>query len=122
MAEEIITAKGTYQNKETKEEIPIEISAPYDFQDDHAAMVGEFGVDVVYHHAKSNMKVAFQAALRSAAAQGMETDSPKLQTFVENWPMPSGKPRGRSKMDKLKEMFGSLSDTDREALLADINQ
>ena len=121
MAEETIVAKGTYLDKD-KKEVAIEISAPYDFGDSHDDMVAEFGADVVYHHAKSNMKVAFQGALRNAAQQGLVTGTPDLASYVKNWPMPSGKPRGISKMDKAKILLAGLPEADRAALIAELTE
>ena len=105
-------------DKETGKPVEHEISGEYDFGDDHKSMVADFGEDVVFHHSRSNMRVAFQGALRMMFLQGKK--GAELVSAIDAWEMPSGKPRGKSKLERAKETIGKLSEAERAQFLEEI--
>ncbi len=116
MAEETVNAQFTHVDENTKDKTVVDVSAKFDFGEDINDMINMFGAETAFHQAKSSLKVAFQGFLRVLAAKGETQEG--IDAEVANWTPPSGKPRGKSKLERAKELIAKLSDEDREALLA----
>lgn len=105
------------ENQEQIEvEVPIKVN--FDFGDNLAEMQVAFGDEAVFHQARSSMTVAIQSALRSWVLQGL--DQEEINKKLDTWEMPTGKPRGRSKIEKLAEDLAKMSEEDRKRVLESI--
>lgn len=104
------------EGKEIEVEVPIKVN--YDFGDNLAEMQVEFKEEAVFHHAKSSMTVALQSALRSWISQGLSQT--EIEQKLTTWEMPTGKPRGRSKIERLAEQLGEMSKEDRDKVLEEL--
>lgn len=94
----------------------VKIFGSYDFGSDHDDTVSIFGSESVYHHAKSSIRVGFQQFLRSAAGQGWDQD--KIDEEAKNWTPPSGRPRGKTRVEKATELLDKMSPEERSNMLA----
>lgn len=95
-----------------------EIEIDYDFGNDLSHMVSLFGEEVVYHHARANMVISVQGALRAWMKQDFSDE--QIYKSLRDWQMPHKKSRGLPALDKIKRQLERLSDADREALLSQL--
>jgi len=111
-----VTTKNEETGEETESEIPIEVE--YEFGDNMNQLIETHGAEACFHHAKSAMTVALQSAMRSWATQGLVGD--ELQAKLDDWSVPTGRPRGMSRVERFKENLSKLSDADRAEVLKDL--
>ncbi len=122
MAKEQVEAQYQPQkkNEETNEMEnvgdKVKVFGSYDFGGDFDEMVSIFGAETVYHHAKSSLRVGFQQGLRAWAGQGF--NQKKMEEAAEKWEPPSGRPRGKTKIEKATELLKNMSEEERDMLLA----
>ena len=96
-----------------------EISVNYEFGEDTKAMTELFGDKIVFDNARANMVVSLQGFIRSRAKRG---DKPaEIQKAVAEW-KPGTRVRGKSKAEKFKEQFESLSADEKKAMLAQLTK
>ncbi len=93
-------------------------SVPFDFGKDLDELIEIFDMDreLIYYHAVSSLRVGLQNWIRGSLAQGATQE--KMLEDVKKWDPPTGKPRGKSKIDRVKELLSKLSPEEREAILA----
>ena len=120
MTIETVTATANYTEKDSDEKVTKEISAEFDFGTDMDDLIGIFGAEAVYHHARANMRVSVQGALRTFAQQGLATGSDELKAALVNWQMPSGRVRGKSKVEKARDLIASLPEAERASFLEEL--
>lgn len=113
-----VEATGKFKDKETDEVTESTITLDYDFGDTLEAMLSEFGEEAVFLHARADMKVSVQGAIRGFIKAGLDEDQ-VLEKMTE-WEMPSGAPRSKDPVDKLEKILGKLSAEEREAVLAKV--
>ncbi len=124
MAKEQVEAQ--YQPQKKNEETSemenvgdkVKVFGSYDFGGDFDEMVGIFGSEMVYHHAKSSLRVGFQQGLRSWAGQGFSQK--KMEEAAGKWEPPSGRSRGKTKIEKATELLKNMSEEERDMLLSTI--
>ncbi len=114
-----VTATAKWKDKETGEEQVRTEEVEYDFGDTIHQLMEEIGEEAVFHHAKSAMIVSLQSAVRSWVLQGLTKE--EIDVKLNEWSVPTGKPRGKSRMDKMREMLGKMSAEDREQLLSSLD-
>lgn len=100
-------------------EVDVPISVNFDFGETLGDMMSLFGDDTVFHQARSSMTVALQSALRSWVLQGLSNEE-ILNDKLNSWEMPSGKARGRSRIERLTEEIGKMSAEDKAAFLESV--
>ena len=106
------------EGKDTGEETEIPIEAEYDFGDSINQIIEMHGEDAAFHHARSSMIVAFQTALRSWAQAGLNDQ--ELEEKINEWSVPTGRPRGLSRMERFKKQLSSLSEEERAEVLKEL--
>ena len=94
----------------------VKVFGSYDFGGDFDEMVSIFGAETIYHHAKSSLRVGFQQGLRAWAGQGF--NQKKIDEAAEKWEPPSGRPRGKTRVEKANELLAKMSSEERDNLLA----
>ena len=92
-----------------------EIEAEFEFGSGLSEMTNIFGQDVVFVHARANMVIALQNALRGWMQQDLSDE--RIKHLVADWEMPTKKSRARPDFDKLKRQLARLSEEDRKAIL-----
>lgn len=97
------------------------IALNYDFGDNVNAMIEEVGAEAVYHHAKSSMTVALQNAMRSWLSAG-HTDEEIQGEKVDQWQIPTGRPRAANRMEKVSKLVEKMSPEERATLLASLGE
>ncbi len=113
------SAQANWEDKETKEAQTRTVECEYDFGETLHDLIGEVGEEAVFHHAKSSMIVSLQGAMRSWAISGLTDD--EILVKLDEWSVPTGKPRGVSRLDKLKDALSKMSPEERAAIMADLD-
>lgn len=94
----------------------VKVYGSYDFGGDHDDTVSIFGAETVYHHSKSSIRVGFQQFLRSCAGQGYTQE--QIDEAAENWEPPSGRPRGKTRVEKATDLLDKMSPEEKANLLS----
>jgi hypothetical protein len=85
-------------------------------------LVGQYGHDVIYAHAKSSIVVAAQGKIRTLIdpeREGGALEGQALQEEMDKWTPGIRKP-GKSAAEKVKEQFGKMDPELRRQLLAEL--
>ena len=103
--------------KNGTEEASPSATVDYDFGDNLAESVTLFGEDVVFSRFKAASIVDLQALIR----RHLDGETPKteaeIQALVNEWKPGVTKRVKKSTKEKAEEIFGQLSDADKQALL-----
>ncbi len=114
-----VAATAKWKDKESGEEMSRTGEVEYEFGDDIHALIDAVTPEAVFHHAKASMIVSLQSALRQWVIQGLTEE--EIETKVDEWSVPTGKPRGQSRLDRLRETLGKMSPEERAKLMEDMD-
>lgn len=78
--------------------------------------VKRYGEDVVYSRYRASLVIDLQSFLRGCMKQDPPMVDNEIQIKVDEW-APGVKSRGRPPAERVKELFGKLSEEDRMSLL-----
>lgn len=98
-----------------------EISAEYDFGDNLEEATERFGADVVFSNFKASVTVTLQGFMRGqmkADKEGNVKSDEEVLAAVAGWMPGQRTSRGKSKAEKLKDLFSGMSEDDIAELIA----
>lgn len=90
------------------------VSVEFDFGDNLEAMVGLFGEDIVYAHARGSFVVSLQSFIRSQIKQGKSPA--EINDAVAKW-TPGQRKKGKTPKEKLLDQLSAMSPEDRAEVL-----
>lgn len=93
------------------------VAAEYDFSDNLAGLVGQFGEETVFNYATGALKVGFQGWLRGQLDQKKTQE--EIDAGAKAW-KPGQRKAAMSPQEKLKKQFAEMSAEDRAALLKEL--
>ena len=92
-----------------------EVTIDFDFGDDLAQAVEMYGADVIYSKYKAEAVINLQGLIRSYIKANKTEE--EINDLVGNWVPGVKAARGKSKEEKLREMFAGLNDEERQTFV-----
>lgn len=94
----------------------------YDFGDNLDEAVGLFGADVVYARFRSAATVDLQALIRRHLDSDTPKTVPEIQELATAWKPGVQTKKRKSASEKIADLLGEMSETDRANLLASLQE
>lgn len=103
--------------KRTDGDDQAERTVTVDFPENVQEMVEAWGESVTYKQASAAATVTLQGAMRSWIKSGKTDD--EIQAKAEEW-KPGERQKGKTPQEKLRELYASLPEEERQKLLEDL--